>query len=306
MASVVSAPFPRRVIDPGHGIPALEILEAGDPAGRPLFFFHGWPSGAAQGGCYDAAAKKLGFRIIALNRPGIGRSAPDPAHSIRDWPRRVSAVADTLNIDRFHVLGVSGGGPYALATAWGLPDRVIACGVVSGAPPLHDKTRSPELFWFYRFLIAMKDRFPALAEGGLAAVEPLLRRPPPEWAIAAGRLVMCPRDVEAARSESAALSFLGFREAMDNGARAVMEDGAHYTQAWGIDPAEIRVPVRIWHGTRDHNFSWRLAGDLAARIPDVTIDVLEGEGHYSISLMRQRETLKALSAADAGGLAADE
>jgi len=298
--------FPRRLIEPGPGIPGIEVLEAGAADGAPLLFFHGWPSGAVQGAGYDPNARALGIRIIALNRPGIGRSAPDPAHTIKDWPRRVGAVADAMGIRRFRVLGVSGGGPYALAAAWGLPDRVIACGVVSGAPPLSDKLRSRDLFWFYRFLIALKDRFPAVAEGGLTALDPLLRRPLPDWFIGGSGLVMPPRDVEAARSPAAVVSFLGFREAMDNGARAVMNDGSHYTVPWGFDPAEIRVPVRFWHGTRDHNFSWTLVREFAARIPGAEAEFPEGDGHYSISLLRQRETLEALLRTGAGVRAGHE
>jgi len=283
------------VLDLGSDHGQVEALATGDPDGFPLFFFHGWPSGASQGAVYDEAARELGLRIIALNRPGIGRSSPDPGHCPATWPQRVAAAADALEIREFAVLAVSGGGPYALATAHGLPDRVVACTVVSGAPPLHGRTRSKELFWWYRFLIAFRDRFPDLAEAGVGALDPLVRRRPPGWVLAVAGRVMPRRDREAVRSPAAALSFLGFREAMDSGARAVLADGAHYTRPWGFDLTEIRVPVRFWHGTRDHNFGWKLVEDLAARIPGARTHFLRDEGHYSISLLRQRETLEALT-----------
>src|SRR4051794_30947285 len=96
----------------------VQLWEGGTPSGRPVLFFHGCPDTrrAAQPG--DAAARRAGVRLIAVNRPGYGRSDPAPAGhpTLADG---APAVADVLQVDRFAVLGMSVGGPYALACAAG-------------------------------------------------------------------------------------------------------------------------------------------------------------------------------------------
>ena len=97
----------------------LAYAEYGDPDGRPLFFFHGF-GGTHLGWGYlesNCDALNAGVRIISPDRPGTGRSTFMPNRQFTDWPADVTALADALGLDRFGVLGVSGGGPYALACA---------------------------------------------------------------------------------------------------------------------------------------------------------------------------------------------
>ena len=75
-------------------------------------------------------------RIVALNRPGYGPSTFQPDYSFLDWPVDVSAAADLLGIDRFAVVGASGGSPYALACGYALRRRVASVGIVVGVAPL--------------------------------------------------------------------------------------------------------------------------------------------------------------------------
>ena len=93
--------------------------EYGPPDGKPLFYFHGtpssrkdWPALGNQG-----LPEKLGVRVIVADRPGMGLSDFQPERRIADWPADVVALADTLELERFSVLGYSGGGPYAVACA---------------------------------------------------------------------------------------------------------------------------------------------------------------------------------------------
>ena len=96
---------------------SLGYAAYGDPQGKPLFFFHGFPSSRLEAQFTEGVAGRLGARIIAIDRPGFGRSDFKKERRIRDWPDDVLALADALGIDRFAVLGVSGGGPYAAACA---------------------------------------------------------------------------------------------------------------------------------------------------------------------------------------------
>src|SRR5262245_15438675 len=88
----------------------LAYSEFGDPAGLPVFYFHGAPSSRLEPLLIgDDALKQTGFRFIAPDRPGIGGSDPKPDRRIVDWPADVSALADALRLKRFGVLGNSGG-----------------------------------------------------------------------------------------------------------------------------------------------------------------------------------------------------
>src|SRR5688572_28104051 len=108
------------------------IAEFGAPAGRPVVYCHGFPASRLEARLAHEAAKEVGARLIALDRPGYGLSDFQPGRRIGDWPRDVVEAADALGVQRFAMLGVSGGAPYALACAALLPERITALGVVCG------------------------------------------------------------------------------------------------------------------------------------------------------------------------------
>src|SRR5213082_1819680 len=110
--------------------------EYGDPRGAPIFFCHGWPSSRTMAELAHDAASDLGVRIISPDRPGIRDSQFQPNRRLLDWPPLLNEIADRLRIERFRILAISGGAPYAYASAWMTPERVEKIAVVSGAPPL--------------------------------------------------------------------------------------------------------------------------------------------------------------------------
>src|SRR5262252_5487282 len=113
----------------------LAYLEVGSATGAPVFHFHGHGSSRLEALALADAAERAQLRLIALDRPGIGYSDPKPGDRLLDWPSDVAEAADQLGIVRFAVQGMSAGGPYALACAHALPDRVSACSLVSAVPP---------------------------------------------------------------------------------------------------------------------------------------------------------------------------
>ena len=150
---------------PLHDGRRLAYREYGAPDGAPVFFFHGWPGSRLDFVSNDFAATAAGARVIAMDRPGIGGSDPQPGRTVLDWPADVVAVADALGVERFAVLGFSFGGPYTRACAYALPDRVIRAGLVSCLAPVDDP--------------AAKRGMPPATRYALAAarVSPLLARP---------------------------------------------------------------------------------------------------------------------------------
>ena len=116
---------------------ALAYAEWGAPDGFPVFGFHGSP-GSRRTHLGEEAPRSADVRLILPDRPGFGLSDPQPGRALLDWPRDVAALADHLGVDRFAVYGFSGGGPYALACAWAMPERVTAAAVVGGEGPIRD------------------------------------------------------------------------------------------------------------------------------------------------------------------------
>jgi pimeloyl-ACP methyl ester carboxylesterase len=264
---------------------ALGYAEYGDPAGAPLFYFHGWPSSRYQGKLLDEAAAARGLRVIAPDRPGVGLSDPMPGRGFASWPRDVAALADALGIDRFRVNGVSGGGPYALATAAALPQRVLAAAVVCGAPPLGTPGDRAGLHWAYRSLAALHGLRRAAAPPLIVASRWMIgrgrERVPMRWLLHG--VPPCDRAAiaDAGCWESVTRSYL---EAVRRGAGELVAEGELYLAPWDFTPEEIRVPVAFWHGLDDRNLPCAAARKLAARVPGAEVHWEPGEGHYSLPL----------------------
>lgn len=298
--SGVPAPISSQVVPLPSGV-QLAIEEYGSPQGEPVFFFHGWPSAAVQGVLLHDAAAELGLRIISVSRPGLGASAPQRARRLVDWPPLVRELAAALGIARFRVLGVSGGGPYALACAWALPDLVEKATVICGAPPLAESGSAAGFNFAYRAMLGVYHRRPGVMRGLFRLLHPIARVDPPAWMMVMLRGALVGPDKETLADPAVSkMCYDGFRGAWGGHRDGVFEDAEIYTQPWGFPLAEIRVPVEIWHGTQDNNFAHTLT-DYARHIPGAQVRIMEGEGHYSLPIRRTREILAGLIAAPRQG-----
>jgi len=276
----------------------VAVESYGDPHGQPVFFFHGWPSSRWQGAVAHEAAVATGARLLAVDRPGVGDSDYHAERRLLDWPPLLAEVADQLGCDRFRVLGVSGGGPYALVSAWALPARVQAAAVCCGVPPLSERADTTALMPIYRMLLHLYRRRPAAMRIAFRAIRPLATVRPPGWA---WRLLL--RAIP--KEDAAALSMPGMQErawcgyagSWKGDRDGVFSDAQIYAQPWGFRPEEIRVPVRLWHGREDRNFRCSVAEELAACIPGCTATFLESEGHYSIAFRQCEAILRDLLSA---------
>jgi pimeloyl-ACP methyl ester carboxylesterase len=273
----------------------IAVDEYGDPAGRPVFFLHGWPASRQQGAGLGPAAQELGVRLLAPDRPGIGLSPAQPGRRLLDWPPVLAGLADALGLGQFRVLGLSGGGPYALATAWALPERVLAVGVISGAPPLPVDLDPAELLNVYRWLLAVERKRPGVLRRLFHFVRPFATLRPPLWLVRQFLRWRAPADAEAmGDAEVYSGSFACYQEAWRGSGGDVAADGEIHAQPWGFAPEEIRTPATLWHGRADRSFGWRLAERLAARIPGCRLHLIENEGHYSLPIRQYRAVLAEL------------
>ncbi|MGB8168789.1 MAG: alpha/beta hydrolase, partial [Chthoniobacteraceae bacterium] len=188
---------------------------------------------------------------------------------------------------------------YALACAWGLPDVLEGASVVCGAPPLAELGSAHGFNFVYRTMLGSYRRLPWLVRGAFRMMRPFARLNPPEWMMTALRGALVRPDAETLADPAIAqMCSDGFRAAWGDYRDGVFEDAELYTQPWGFPLEEIQVPVSVWHGTDDGNFSHLLA-DYAKRIPTGKTRIVEGEGHYSLPIRRAPEILADLVATPA-------
>lgn len=263
----------------------LCYAEFGDPNGVPMFYFHGWPSSRLQGELVDAVAKRLGVRVIAPDRPGIGLSEYQPGRRLLDWPAVLAELATHLGWETFHALGVSGGGPYVLACAHAMPERLLSAGVVSGAPPLRD-VGTKELMWTYRLALWGQRHVPALLAPGLTIAGHTMRLQANSLLMRQYMRSLCERDRMALEDPNLfRILMTSGRTGVTSGARNVSADGNIYSSDWGIDFSKVRFPIRYWHGGQDNNIPAKLVGRFVQKMPEARLEVLEHDGHYSLPML---------------------
>jgi pimeloyl-ACP methyl ester carboxylesterase len=275
----------------------LGYAEHGDPQGVPLLYYHGWPSARVQGFLLDEVGRNLGLRIISPDRPGIGLSDFQPDRRLLDWPELMAELTAHIGAERFHVVGWSGGGPYVLATALKMPDRLLSATVVCGAPPL-GLLGHTQLFWPYRLMIRLRRLFPQVLHGLLTVGEQFTRgqvtEPPLKWMM--GLLSEPDRRVLMQPGFFATISG-GMREALRRGPEAVIADADIYLSDWGFDVKDIDYPIHFWHGQEDRNIDWHYSEQLAALLPRKSTHWVANEGHYSLPITHAETiTRHALSA----------
>ncbi len=263
---------------------AVAVQAFGDPNGPPVIYCHGWPACRLEAGLIPG----LEVRLIALDRPGYGGSDAQPGRRLCDWPCDVAAVADALGLGRFHLIGVSGGGPFAAAVARALPERVRGLALVNAVPP---------------------PTTPGLAGSGVAALFQLGRRPQ-----RAGRMLSAARallrfrlltpgriigsglpEADRACLTRPTLAAIGrvWREALAPGVAGALSDATILAAPWCVDLGDIRVPTTVWAGAADSMVPARAATAYAA-IPGAAVRVVADEGHYSLPLLHANRILRAL------------
>ena len=263
----------------------IAVEEYGDPAGPAVLYFHGWPASRLEAGLIP----DLPVRLLALDRPGYGRSSPHPGRTLLDWPQDVADVADRLGLGRFHVVGLSGGAPYAVACAYGLPQRVRRTALVCPVPPAHGiHPRASGVGLLYRL-----GRHPVLAHRLFSIMRPLLRR-----------RVITPRtlvgnSLPAADREcldSQTLSGLArvWREGIGRSVQGALSDAQIYAHDWQVPLGEIIVPVDLWYGSEDSLIPLHTLAPLEA-MPGLRLHIMPNEGHYSLAIRHAASILRQLT-----------
>ncbi len=237
----------------------------------------------------DEAASQLGIRIIAPDRPGIGGSDFHPGRRLLDWPPVLLEMAAQLGFEKFHVFGVSGGGPYVLAAAHAIPERLLSASTVCGAPPLK-LFGTRDLFWPYRAVLMVRRHLSFLLTPVFKLFALISRRKPAQapmrWLL--GMLKAEDRRVMKDERNLHVITE-AFRQSIAQSVAHVQADADIYLGDFGFDIREITFPVHVWHGREDLNIPFSYAVKLAALLPNAITHWRERDGHYSLPITCGRE-----------------
>lgn len=260
----------------------LGYAKYGDPGGMPGFYFHGHPGSRLEAQLAHDAALARGIRIVALDRPGYGRSDLQPGRRMVDWPADVAEAADALGIDRFIVLGASGGGPYALACGRMLAGRVTRVGVVSGVGPYGTPGVTEGMRWQNRVGFQLGARFPFLARLIMRSMARQVRRNP-ERVVEAVARAMSGADAETARRPDVRRVLADdIGEAFRQGHLGAALDVVLLGRPWGFDLRDVAVPVLLWQGEADVLVPPAMGRHMASQLPDCRARFFPGEGHLLV------------------------
>jgi pimeloyl-ACP methyl ester carboxylesterase len=256
--------------------------EYGNPDGEPGFYFHGHPGSRLEAEFADEAAADAGVRIIALDRPGYGLSDFQPHRTILDWPPDVEEAADMLGLDRFSVLGASGGGPYALACAHEIPERITRAGVASGVGPYDAPGVTQGMRWQNRVGFQLGARVPPLARLIMWSMARQVRRRP-ERVLDAIAQAMSPADAEVVRRpEVRQVLAADIVEAFRQGSRGAALDVVLLGRPWGFRLDAITSDVFLWQGEADTLVPPAMGRHMVAQIRNCQATFFPGEGHLLV------------------------
>lgn len=254
---------------------ALAFAEWGRPDGFPVLYLHGTPSSRLEHWPAGASLARLGARLVTFDRPGYGHSEPLPGRTLLDVAADVERLADHLGLDRFALSGMSGGGPFVLATAYALGDRVERAAISCGLGPLDrpgalegmTPSQVEELEIARHHPERLGDFLESLDVGASMPAEELTAF----GSIPGLAEVMLPSVSEATRQGSA----------------GVIADDLAVVRSWGFALEDVRVPLWLWHGDHDKLAPLHHSCYVAGQVRSAQLKVCAGEGH--IAMFRHQE-----------------
>ncbi|MEA2137062.1 MAG: hypothetical protein QOG56_212 [Solirubrobacteraceae bacterium] len=253
----------------------------GAPGGPVVVVLDGPASrGLAQAAARSAAA--LGIRLVAPDRPGVRESTPAPDRGIADWPQDHAALLDALGVRRAGIFSQSGGTPFAIAAAAALPERTTALAGVGPIAPFDEPGSMREIGGELRVAVRLARHAPWLLRALLRRFSRAAAKDPVATARRVARGVP-PADARAL--EDPALWAIHERATAEILAqpRAVAHEIGLVARPWGVDPADVRVPVSFWSGSGDTRHPTAQARRLAARIPaDVAVHVVPDAAAFGL------------------------
>ncbi|EWC46457.1 hypothetical protein DRE_04400 [Drechslerella stenobrocha 248] len=281
----------------------LGYAEYGHPTGYPVITFHGFPSSRVEAYPLDRIAQLQGLRILSLERPGFGLSTFQPQRRILDWPADVEAFARHKGLRRFAIIGVSGGGPYALACAKALPNQMmLSVGLFASGPPwVAGRQHMP---WFARWPQWLVNFWPGgyrLLAGALVGtvnwlirtrfvtrridkfLEASARKAKEEPSPEADLELVGAEDFTTEQRRERLLSLVWNEPFAQGTAGFILETKLLSDPTWGFEFEDVEYgPIRIWHGAQDSNAPIQMIRYMAERLPNAVLTEFE-DTHFTMA-----------------------
>lgn len=258
----------------------LGVMEFGDPNGLPALAFHGIPGTRLMFRVTDQIAKRLGLRIIAADRPGFGRSTTQPNRTLQDWLPEVDAILDAYEIDRFSLIGVSGGAPFAVATAAAYSDRVQGMVLFGPVGPIRDLQNDIPLNRRERLIFLQAPPRAWLLRAGLIPMNTLFRIAPRLKYSIFLRLLPKPDAEIMNNPELRAQVIDDVGESLKQGGEGMRSDMRIFSEPWKVNFDQIKARTALWQGMIDNIVPVKAALRLGEMIPNCTVHRLPGAGHF--------------------------
>ena len=258
----------------------LGYAKYGNPNGKPVLFFHGIPGSRLQRNPDLNVIKELSICIYALDRPGTGLSTYHKDRKLLDWSDDVKTFVDGLGIDKFAVTGISSGGPYALACAYRMPERITHVSLVSALAPLHEEELFEKVDPKMRRLFGFAHSMPGLFNGLMGIAFLFLKD---RFELAFEKLVADLPESDKKlliRPDIAEMFKKDVAQAFRQGGKGVVSDMDILSQQWGFELDNIKLPVNIWHGSADTIVPISLARFMSENLPQAESHFIEGSGHF--------------------------
>lgn len=276
----------------------LGFDEIGDPAGFPCLFFHGVPGSRTYWSLAVDESRPLlpGVRLVSPDRPGMGLSSECPQRTVASFAADIAHLADELRIERFAIVGFSGGSAYALATATALPERVEAVALVAPIADLGVARLKASIDPAARHALSLIAVSPSLQRNLLTrlidARRVLTRAAHSAWSQlpSADRRTLASPAVNAAAAQT-------MSEAAREGLEGPRTDLALLSQPWDFQLSDVRAPVIVFSGGADPWSTDEMAHWFEVELPRCSVRRYASDGHFTVLVDRFSDVLESLASA---------
>ncbi len=274
-------------LDLVHKLPdgrRLSYCEYGDCDGLAIVALHGTPGSRYKFGLADEEARRLGLRLISPDRWGYGLTeAPSGTPGLGAYAADIADLACALQLSRFGVVGISGGGPYAVALAAQMPDRIDALALVAPVAPVSKAEERDGVSLFHRFAFRGLPRVPGAVSLAFLYFRGVLMVSP-WWAARTMAARAGPPDrILLAEPELRNDLARTFRAGLASGVRGAAMDMHYFSRSWQLNFDAIDMPGRMWLGGQDRNVPLPAARMLAKRIATLELVEVAEAGHFWVT-----------------------
>ncbi|MBO8156814.1 MAG: alpha/beta hydrolase [Bacillaceae bacterium] len=258
----------------------LGFREYGHPDGQTIFFFHGTPNSRVFRYPDEQVARQYGLRFLHVDRPGYGLSDPNPGRSLLDWADDINELANQLSLNSFFIMGISGGGPHALACAYQLHARVLGVTLISNYLSINTNPRLTEGMSLYnRIGFWMAKNIPFLLKPALRSLEKGIKKDKEKQLNQMMKSFAAPDQQIVKRADVKSMYLEEMEEIYRKGIHGHFDDMVAVEKPWEFKLSDVTSQVHIWQGTEDRNSTVAMAKHAQENLPNSELHILEGEGH---------------------------